>query len=86
MEEEKASVIYHITATLASITEEALQLERELSKSREQEDLWYRKYKQVSQELDDTRGRLAAEIENHEDTRQALRDCLETARKKKEAE
>lgn len=84
--EEKISVIYSITATLAEVTEKALQLERELSKSREQEDLWYRKYKQACKELDDTKGRLAAEIENHEDTRQALRDCLETAKKKKEAE
>jgi len=84
--EEKTCVIYQITATLASITEEALQLERELSKSREQEDLWYRKYTQACKELDDTKGRLAAEIENHENTRQALRDYLEMAKKDKEAE
>lgn len=76
MNEKKMDVVDILTDALAETTKRAIEAERERDEAKLKELEWYQHYKSKDKELQDTKGRLAAEYENHEVTHQALREAL----------
>lgn len=86
METKSTDTIYIVTKALADVTARAIQAEREVIKAQRESAEWYSNWQRKNAELEDVKGRLAAEIENHQNTMQALKKAQEAAEKKKERE
>lgn len=76
MNEKKMEVVDVLTEALAETAKRALEAERQRDEAKLKEMEWYRNYKSKDKEMQDVKGKLAAEIENHEMTHQALREAL----------
>lgn len=86
MEAKSTDTIYIVTKALADVTARAIQAEREVIKAQREAAEWYANWQRKSSELEDVKGRLAAEVENHQNTAQALKKAQEAIDKKKERE
>jgi hypothetical protein len=76
MNEKKMAVVDVLTEALAETSKRALEAERQRDEAKLKEMEWYQNYRSKDKEMQDVKGKLAAEIENHEMTHQALREAL----------
>lgn len=88
MEQAKATPIERMGAMLSEMAERAVEAERERDKAKKDVDTWYKSYMAMDAKLKELEGTLRAEIEEHQRTKQALRDALDVSaelRKKTES-
>lgn len=79
MDEKSKSPISLVADLLATMTERALEAERKRDEAKEEAENWYRHYMNKDTQLKEAEAKLAAEIEAHRDTRQALQQSLGTS-------
>lgn len=75
-EETKKNPIQSVTDLLAEMTARAVEAERQHAEAQKSSDEWYAYYQKKDAELKETAAKLAAEIEEHQKTRQQLREAL----------
>ena len=73
-EENRPSPIQSLTDLLAEMTTRAVEAERQRDEAQKRSDEWYAYYQRKDGELKETEAKLAAEIEEHQKTRQQLRE------------
>ena len=73
-EETKKNPIQLVTELLAEMT--AREAEQQRDEAQKNSDEWYAYYQKKDAELKETAAKLAAEIEEHQKTRQQLREAL----------
>ncbi len=76
---ETKSVISTLTDTLAEVSARAMAAENELKQLKDSESSWYEHWQRKDAEAKDLSAKLSAEIEEHQNTRAALREALKTA-------
>ena len=82
MNEDKNNPIRQLTSFLADLIIRLTNTERELDEARKSSDEWYQHWQRKDAELKEAQAKLAEEIEAHQQTRKALREALETSKKK----
>lgn len=82
MDENKNHPVRKLTALLADLIIQQVETERQLKEANKSSDDWYQNWQRKDAQLKETEAKLAAEIEEHQRTREALREALETAEKK----
>ena len=75
-EETKKNPIWLVTELLAEMTARVVEAERQRDEAQKSSDEWYAYYQKKTAELKETAAKLAAEIEEHQKTRQQLREAL----------
>ena len=75
-EETKKNPIGLVTDLLADMTTRAVEAERQRDEAQKSSDEWYAYYQKKIEELKETEAKLAAEITEHQNTRQQLREAL----------
>lgn len=75
-EETKKTPIQSVTDLLAEMTARAVEAERQHAEAQKSSDVWYAYYKKKTEELKELEAKLAAETEEHQKTRQQLREAL----------
>ena len=86
MDDMKKSPIELVTELLAKMTERAQNAEREIAKAKKDADDWYKNFLNKDAQYVKLNNKLAEEVAAHSETRQALREALETAAKKGKAD
>lgn len=76
MNEKKMAVVDVLTQALAETAKRAIEAERQRDEAKLKEMEWYQNYRSKDKELQDAKGRLSAEIENHTETQKALKEAL----------
>ena len=79
MEQEKATPIELMGAMLSEMAERAVEAERERDTAKKDADTWYKAYMAMDAKLKELEETLRAEIEEHQRTKQALRDALDNS-------
>lgn len=80
-EEREKTPIELMADLLATVTARAVEAERQRDEARKSSDEWYRNWQHKDEQLKETEAKLAAEIEEHQSTRQALREALDNMQK-----
>ena len=75
-EETKKNPIQLVTELLAEMTARAVEAERQRDEAQKSSDEWYAYYQKKTEELKELEAKLAAETEEHQKTRQQLREAL----------
>lgn len=75
-EETKKNPIWLVTELLAEMTARVVEAEQQRDEAQKNSDEWYAYYQKKDAELKETAAKLAAEIEEHQKTRQQLREAL----------
>ena len=75
-EETKKNPIWLVTELLAEMTARVVEAEQQRDEAQKSSDEWYAYYQKKDAELKETAAKLAAEIEEHQKTRQQLREAL----------
>ena len=75
-EETKKNPIQSVTDLLAEMTARAVEAERQHAEAQKSSDEWYAYYQKKTEELKELEAKLAAETEEHQKTRQQLREAL----------
>ncbi len=82
MDENKNNPVRKLTDLLADLIIQQVETERQLKEANKSSDDWYQNWQRKDAQLKETEVKLAAEIEEHQRTREALREALETVEKK----
>lgn len=82
MDENRNHPVRKLTDLLADLIIQQVETERQLKEANKNSDDWYQNWQRKDAQLKETEAKLAAEIEEHQRTREALRDALETAEMK----
>lgn len=82
MDENKNHPVRKLTDLLADLIIQQVETERQLKEANKSSDDWYQNWQRKDAQLKETEAKLATEIEEHQRTREALREALETAEKK----
>lgn len=75
-EETKKNPIWLVTEPLAEMTARVVEAERQRDEAQKSSDEWYAYYQKKTEELKELEAKLAAETEEHQKTRQQLREAL----------
>ena len=75
-EETKKNPIWLVTELLAEMTARVVEAERQSDEAQKSSDEWYAYYQKKTEELKELEAKLAAETEEHQKTRQQLREAL----------
>ena len=75
-EETKKNPIQLVTELLAEMTARVVEAERQRDEAQKSSDEWYAYYQKKTEELKELEAKLAAETEEHQKTRQQLREAL----------
>ena len=75
-EETKKNPIWLVTELLAEMTARVVEAERQRDEAQKSSDEWYAHYQKKTEELKELEAKLAAETEEHQKTRQQLREAL----------
>lgn len=75
-EETKKNPIQLATELLAEMTARAVKAERQRDEAQKSSDEWFAYYQKKTEELKELEAKLAVEIEEHQKTRQQLREAL----------
>ena len=81
MDENKNHPIRQLTNHLSDLIIRLIDTERERDEARKNSDDWYQHWQTKDAQLKETEAKLAAEIEEHQRTREALREALKNAEK-----
>lgn len=81
MDENKNHPIRQLTNHLSDLIIRLLDTERERDEARKSSNDWYQSWQHKDTQLKETEAKLAAEIEEHQRTREALREALKNAEK-----
>lgn len=82
MNENRNHPVRKLTDLLADLIIQQVETERQLKEETKNKDEWYQNWQRKDSQLKEAEAKLAAEIEEHQRTREALREALETAEKK----
>lgn len=82
MGENRNHPVRKLTDLLADLIIQQVETERQLKEANKNSDDWYQNWQRKDSQLKETEAKLAAEIEEHQRTREALREALETEEKK----
>lgn len=82
MDENRNHPVRKLTDLLADLIIQQVETERQLKEANKNSNDWYQNWQRKDSQLKETEAKLAAEIEEHQRTREALREALETAEKK----
>lgn len=82
MDENRNHPVRKLTDLLADLIIQQVETERQLKEANKSSDEWYQNWQCKDSQLKEAEAKLAAEIEEHQRTREALREALETAEKK----
>lgn len=82
MDENRNHPVRKLTDLLADLIIQQVETERQLKEANKNSDDWYQNWQRKDSQLKETEAKLAAEIEEHQRTREALREALETEEKK----
>lgn len=80
-EERTKSPIDLMADMLATMATRATEAEHQLEEVKKSSDEWYRNWQRKDEQLKETEAKLAAEIEEHQSTRQALREAMTNTEK-----
>lgn len=80
-EEHAKSPIELMADLLATMAARAVEAERQLDEARKSSDEWYQNWQRKDAQLKEVEAKLAEEIEEHQSTRQALREALDNMQK-----
>lgn len=86
MDDKTKTPIELVTDLLAIMTARAVEAERQRDEAKKSSDEWYAFYQQKDAELKEAQAKLSAEIEDHQNTRQTLREALDNMRAQKGAQ
>ena len=75
-EETKKNPIQLVTELLAEMTARVVEAEQQRDEAQKNSDEWYAYYQKKTEELKELEAKLAAETEEHQKTRQQLREAL----------
>lgn len=75
-EETKKNPIQLVTELLAEMTARAVEAEQQRDEAQKDSDEWYAYCQKKTEELKEMEAKLAAETEEHQKTRQQLREAL----------
>lgn len=75
-EETKKNPIQLVTELLAEMTARVVEAEQQRDEAQKRLDEWYAYYQKKTEELKELEAKLAAETEEHQKTRQQLREAL----------
>ena len=75
-EETKKNPIWLVTELLAEMNARVVEAERQRDEAQKSSDEWYAYYQKKTEELKELEAKLAAETEEHQKTRQQLREAL----------
>lgn len=81
MNENTKSPVQLMADLLGEMTQRALDAERERDEARQSSDEWYQNWQRKDAELKEAQAKLSAEIEEHQRTRDRLRETLENKAK-----
>lgn len=81
MNENTKSPVQLIADLLGEMTQRALDAERERDEASRSSDEWYQNWQRKDAELKEAQTKLSAEIEEHQRTRDRLRESLENKAK-----
>lgn len=81
MNENTKSPVQLMADLLGEMTQRALDAERERDEARQSSDEWYQNWQRKDAELKEAQTKLSAEIEEHQRTRDRLREALENKAK-----
>lgn len=76
MDKETKSPIELVTELLAVMTARAVEAERQRDEAQKSADEWYQNWQRKDTDLKETEAKLDAEIAEHQNTRQQLREAL----------
>lgn len=76
MDKETKSPIELVTELLAIMTARAVEAERQRDEAQKSSDEWYNNWQNKDAQLKEAEAKLAAEIAEHQNTRQQLREAL----------
>lgn len=76
------SPIHIMAEALANMTTRAINAERQLADALSSSDYWREKWQEKDRQLTKIEAKLAAEIKEHQNTQQALREALDNCKKK----
>lgn len=82
-EQQTKSPIELVTELLGTMAARAVEAERQRDKAKKNADEWYGYYQNKDAELKEVEAKLGAEIAEHQNTRQTLREALDTISKMK---
>lgn len=72
-----------VTELLGTMTARAVEAERQRDEAKKNADEWYGYYQSKDAELKEAEAKLSTEITEHQNTRQTLREALDTISKMK---
>lgn len=75
-EETKKNPIQLVTELLAEMAARVVEAEQQRDEAQKSSDEWYAYYQKKTEELKELEAKLAAETEEHQKTRQQLRETL----------
>lgn len=81
MNENMKSPVQLMADLLGEMTQRALDAERERDEASRSSDEWYQNWQHKDAELKEAQAKLSAEIEEHQRTRDRLREALENKAK-----
>lgn len=81
MNEEIKSPVQLMADLLGRLAERVAEAERQRDEARQSSDEWYRHWQTKDAQLKEAEAKLAEEIEEHQNTRQALREALDNMQK-----
>lgn len=82
-EQQTKNPIELVTELLGTMTARAVEAERQRDEAKKNADEWYGCYQNKDAELKEAEAKLSAEITEHQNTRQTLREALDTISKMK---
>lgn len=80
-EEREKTPIELMAELLATMTARAVEAERQRDEATKSSNEWYQNWQRKDAQLKETEAKLAAEIEEHQSTRRALREALDNMQK-----
>lgn len=80
-EEREKTPIELMAELLATMTARAVEAERQRDEATKSSNEWYQNWQRKDAQLKETEAKLAAEIEEHQNTRKALREALDNMQK-----
>lgn len=80
-EEREKTPIELMAELLATMAVRAVETERQRDEATKSSNEWYQNWQRKDAQLKETEAKLAAEIEEHQNTRKALREALDNMQK-----
>lgn len=80
-EEREKTPIELMAELLATMAARAVEAERQRDEATKSSNEWYQNWQRKDAQLKETEAKLAAEIEEHQNTRKALREALDNMQK-----